>query len=87
MTHHDANDAQRGGLRLDPLARLTLHVDEDTANRLKNAAAALGRSLASVLVQAVVNQVQELEQRNGGQPYPPRKSLPERLRGVPVASK
>src|SRR5580692_6460852 len=61
-----------------PLARYTIHIDDMTAEKLRNAAHALGQSQSALLVAAVVHHVAELERQYGT--FPQRPSLAERLR-------
>lgn len=66
------------------LSRITVHLDHEWAERLKNAAHGMGyHSVADFLQITLVVQVGGLEhQFNNGEPFPPRPTLTQKIGGA-----
>lgn len=58
--------------------RVTINLDDEMGNRLRNAGHAIGQSVARFCAFAVASQLGALEQTHGG-PFPQRPSLRERI--------
>ncbi len=72
-----ANRQQPGG------GRIVLHPDRQLDQRVRNAAHALDLSVGQLCLAAIAHHVVDLErEHNGGEPFPQRPSLAERLRAA-----